>query len=261
MHGIGNDYVYVDLFDQILTKDIHALAVEVSRPHFGIGSDGLILIERSDVADAKMRIFNADGSEAKMCGNGIRCVGKYLYDAKRCEKDIITIETLSGIKPLEMQIVDGVCAGATVDMGEPRWGEQAGCIQAQGHSWRFREVNMGNAHAVLFLPTLPDNQVFESIGKIIECDAHFPDRANVEFCLVTASDSISVRVWERGSGETLACGTGACAVVVAGVVEGVCARHCSVTLPGGTLRIHWNEKDNHVYMTGPATTAFAGTWQ
>lgn len=258
MHGIGNDYVFVDCFHESLPKEPAELAVEVSRPHFGVGADGLILIGPGRDCDARMRVFNADGSEARMCGNGIRCVGKYLYDSGLCRKPTLTIDTPSGVKALQLTIEDGRCTGATVDMGEPVL-NGAVTVHAAGRAWTLERVSLGNPHAVAVLPELPEDALFGAAGPAIERDPAFPDRANVEFVRVAAPDALQMRVWERGSGETLACGTGACAALVACAQAGRSARAARVNLKGGALDIEW-KRNNHIYMTGPAVTVFTGEW-
>ncbi|MEG1606388.1 MAG: diaminopimelate epimerase [Clostridia bacterium] len=259
MHGIGNDYVYVDCFSEMLPESPETLAVKLSRPHFAVGADGLILIEPSAVADARMRVFNSDGSEARMCGNGIRCVAKYLYDAGRARKKMLTIDTRSGMKRLELLIQGGLCVGATVDMGEPTV-MQPLTLHAASRDWTLLPISMGNPHAACYLPTLPDDALFHEAGACLERDPHFPERANIEFCRAVDAAHIQMRVWERGSGETLACGTGACAAVVAGATQGLISRDVDVALAGGTLQIAWRT-DNHVMMTGPAQVSFTGVWR
>ncbi len=258
MQGIGNDYVYVDCFAETLPKPPEHLAVEVSRAHYGIGADGLILIGPSGIADASMRVFNADGSEAMMCGNGIRCVGKYLYDSGRAKKDQLVIDTPAGLKHLSLQIEGGACVGATVDMGEPVL-VGAVTVGAAGRDWALVRVSMGNPHAVAVVDALPQDALFFEAGAAIERNPIFPDRANVEFARVTARDGIEMRVWERGSGETLACGTGACAVLAACASLGLTDKAAYITLKGGQLFIEWRG-DRHIYMTGPAVTVFTGEW-
>lgn len=260
MHGIGNDYVYVDCFHGPPVRDPSALAIAISRPHYGVGADGLILIEPSMAADARMRVFNADGSEAKMCGNGIRCVGKYLYDSGLRRKQALRVETASGVKALEMRIESGVAVGARVDMGAPEAAPAPVPIAAAGREFLVHPVSMGNPHAVVFLEEALSDADFAAAGPEIERHPRFPDRANVEFCLVEAPDRLRVRVWERGSGETLACGTGACAALVAACLQQRTGRAAEVSLRGGSLLIEWGE-NGRVYMTGPAELAFAGEWR
>ena len=258
MHGIGNDYVYVDCFQNPTPIDPSAVSQHVSKRHYSIGADGLILIEPSEVADAAMRVFNADGSEAEMCGNGIRCVAKYVHDAGICPNDSLSIETKAGIKRIQLTIENGVAVAARVDMGVPVIMMKDKLIDILGESLHVTGVDMGNPHAITFVDALPQGERFFVLGAAIECDAHFPNKTNAEFVQVTARNAIAVRVWERGSGETLACGTGACASLVAAVVNGHCDRKVTVALKGGALMIEWNEMDGHVYMEGPATVAFVG---
>ena len=268
MHGLGNDYVYIDCTKNDEIEDIPSLAQFVSNRHFGIGSDGLILICKSDVADFKMRMFNYDGSEAEMCGNGIRCVGKFVYDKGLTNKTEITIETLAGIKTLQLNIDGGKVKTAKVDMGEPileaRYipviSDKSFAydlkLNAEGKEFTFTCVSMGNPHAVTLVKNVKDFDI-QKYGPIIETDKHFPSRTNVEFAEIIDEENIRMRVWERGAGETLACGTGACATAVACSLNGYTKRKVNLELLGGVLNIEWNE-NNHVYMTGPATTVFEG---
>lgn len=271
MHGLGNDYVYIDCTSKTGQKIEHEsdLAKFVSNRHFGVGSDGLILICDSDVADFKMKMFNYDGSEAEMCGNGIRCVGKFVYDKGLTDKKVITVETLAGIKVLKFSIKDGKVETVRVDMGEPILdpkkipviSEEKVVknlkIKALDKEFKFTCVSMGNPHAITIIDNV-DNFEIEKYGPILENDKHFPKRANIEFIELVNKNKIKMRVWERGAGETLACGTGACASVVACNLNEYIERSCIVTLLGGDLFIEWNEDDNHIYMTGPATTVFEG---
>ncbi len=258
MHGAGNDYIYVYTPDYPIADPAQA-SIEWSKPHFGIGSDGLILIGKSEQADFTMRIFNNDGSEAMMCGNGVRCVAKFVYDHKLTDKTTLAIDTLSGIKIIKLRLEDGQCTGATVDMGEPRLSHPTQCDTPDGtlNDERGTFVSMGNPHCVNFVPDSTTIDV-AAIGKQREFDALFPERCNIEFATVRPDGSIRMRVWERGSGITLACGTGACATAVAACLRGLTGREADVEMDGGTLHIEWRESDNHVYMTGPATTAFEG---
>lgn len=269
MHGIGNDYIYVNGFEQTLVNP-EQLAIKWSDRHFGIGSDGLVLILPSDKADCRMRMFNADGSEGKMCGNAIRCVGKYVYDRGMVKKDHITVETLSGIKTLQMIIRGGVAEGARVDMGEPELSPARIPVLSQSErvinetitvdekAYGITCVSMGNPHAVVFLKGI-DALPLSTLGPLFEHHPMFPDRVNTEFVEVAGPTSLRMRVWERGSGETMACGTGACASAVAAILNGHCQKDndISVSLKGGELVIRW-AADNHVYMTGPATFVFEG---
>ena len=260
MQGIGNDYVYVDCFRE---KVEHPGAVSkyVSDRHFGIGSDGLILICPSDKADCRMDMYNADGSQGIMCGNGVRCVGKYAYDHGIVDKDrrTITVETLGGIKTLKIQVEDGKAVMLTVDMGEARLtSELRSKIVVDGTEHEFTGISVGNPHAVYFTEGIDDLDL-EKIGPSYENHPRFqPDRVNSEFIEVKSRDHIRMRVWERGSGETWACGTGATASLVAAVLNGLTGRQVELRLRGGNLNIHWDEVTNHVFMTGPAAFVFDG---
>lgn len=258
MQGLGNDYVYIDCAtSNLCVKDVSSLAQFVSNRHFGIGSDGLILICKSDVADFKMRMFNSDGTEAEMCGNGIRCVGKFVYDKKLTTKTEITIETLAGIKNLQLHVEDGKVKTVTVDMGEPILGTRGLKLNADDREFIVDSVSMGNPHAVTQIDDLGNFNI-EKYGPIIEHDFHFPKKTNAEFIQVVNRKHVKMRVWERGAGETLACGTGACAVAVACVLNDLTERNICVELLGGSLQIEWNGNNNHVYMTGPAEIVFEG---
>lgn len=271
MHGISNDYIYINCMDG--QPDCpQQLSVEMSDRHTGVGGDGIILICPSDVADFKMRIFNADGSEARMCGNGSRCVGKYVYDKGLTDKTKITLETLSGIKVLDLYLRDGKVDTVTVDMGEPVMIPSEIPVDFEGEcminepvssdsgEYRITAVSMGNPHGVIFGDD-PDTLCLEKAGPGLECHGIWKDRANIEFASVLSPDEIKMRVWERGSGETMACGTGACATAVAAVLNGLTCRTVTVHLRGGDLLIDWRPDDNHVYMTGGATTVFEGTYE
>ncbi len=267
MHGLGNDYVYMDAINQKIDNPSE-LAKFVSDRHFGIGSDGLILICNSDKADFKMRMFNADGSEAEMCGNGIRCVGKFVYDRRFTDKKEITIETLAGIKTLVLNVIDGLVETVRVDMGEPIF--DAGkipvisdkeivkdlSIKVLDKEFKFTCVSMGNPHAITVVDNVRDFDV-SKYGSLIEVNELFPKKTNVEFISIDDKKNITMRVWERGAGETFACGTGACACAVACCINSFTNREVCVHLLGGDLNIKW-DSDNHVYMTGPATTVFEG---
>ena len=269
MHGLGNDYVYMDAINQNIENRAE-LAKFVSDRHFGIGSDGLILICPSEVADFKMQMFNSDGSEAEMCGNGIRCVGKFVYDKGLTNKTTISIETLAGIKVLEMQEEQGKIKLVKVDMGEPILEPERIPVKseeypvtnlklnAENREFVFSCVSMGNPHAITFIKE--DVNTFDicKYGKILENDEAFPNRANIEFVNVLDEKTLKMRVWERGAGETLACGTGACGVAVSAMLNNYTQRKVTVKLLGGNLEIEWNKEDNHVYMKGPATTVFEG---
>ena len=268
MHGIGNDYVYVDCFSEKPPRDPSALSVEISKPHTGVGSDGLILIEPCEGADARMRIFNKDGSEGEMCGNGIRCVGKYLYDSGIARKPVLDVMTRGGLKRLEMIADGGRAAGARVDMGQMRFDPKdipvAGTsnvvrISAEGKEAAFYCLNPGNPHAVT-ADLFPEGSEFERLGSAFENHPVFPRRANISFIRVEAPDFIRARIWERGSGATLACGSGATACLVAACRMGLCGSRATVSLPGGELVIEYDEKTRHAFMTGPAQTVFTGEW-
>ena len=269
MHGLGNDYVYMDAINQNIENRIE-LAKFVSDRHFGIGSDGLILICPSKIADFKMQMFNSDGSEAEMCGNGIRCVGKFVYDNGLTDKTTISIETLAGIKILEMKEENGKIKLAKVDMGEPILDPERIpvitqenpvknlILKAEDREFKFSCVSMGNPHAVTFIKEDVNNFDICKYGRILEIDKAFPNKANIEFVNIIDDKNLKMRVWERGAGETLACGTGACAVAVSAMLNNYTQRKVTVKLLGGDLEIEWNNENNHVYMTGPATTVFEG---
>ena len=270
MHGCGNDYVYVNCFEEEV-KDPVSLSIAISDRHFGVGGDGLVLICPSDRADAKMRMFNADGSEGKMCGNAIRCVGKYLYDHGIVRKTTVTIETLSGIKTLELFLKDGKVDSAQVNMGPAILipseipvnlpGEQAVAVPVKiaGEEHTITCVSMGNPHCIVFGGD-PYELDLPKIGPLFENDPLFPERVNTEFIEVLDDHTLNMRVWERGSGETWACGTGACAAAVAAVLNGFCkkGKDISVRLRGGELTIRYT--DDAVFMTGKATEVFHGEW-
>ena len=268
MHGLGNDYVYMDAIHQYI-EDESTLAQFVSNRNFGIGSDGLILICKSEKADFKMRMFNSDGSEAEMCGNGIRCVGKFVYDKGLTQKTEVTIETLAGIKILQLNVKNGKVETVKVDMGEPILepkeipviSEEKPVknlnLKAEDKEFVFTCVSMGNPHAITIVDNTKEFDV-EKYGKVLEVDKAFPNKTNVEFIQIVDKNHVKMRVWERGAGETLACGTGACGTAVACYLNGMTERNVEVELLGGKLYIEWNEKDNHIYMTGPAVTVFEG---
>lgn len=270
MHGTGNDYIYVNGFEEKIDNPSEA-AIRWSDRHKGIGSDGLVLILPSETCDFKMRMFNADGSESEMCGNASRCIGKYVYDKGMTTKTEVSLETLAGVKILELFLGDdGKVDTVTVDMGEPvleaaliptRLEGSAiinnPVIFGQDLQYNITTVSMGNPHAVIFTGGI-DKLDLTKIGPQIENAEIFPNRTNTEFIDVVSMDKVMMRVWERGSGETMACGTGACASVVAGVLNKLTNRKVEVELLGGALTIEWRESDNHVYLTGTATTVFEG---
>lgn len=274
MHGAGNDYVYINGFENQLPSDLEKLAIEISHRRFGAGGDGMILILPSDKADARMRMFNADGSESEMCGNGIRCVAKYVHDHGIAKKNHLSIETGAGVLQLELEIHNGLAERITVDMGEPRLeGSKIPTtlvppndravnvpLEYRGQKLYATCVSMGNPHCVIFVPEATDELVL-GIGPLIEKDDRFPKRTNVEFVEILARGEVRQRTWERGSGETWACGTGASAVCVAGVLTGHTDRTILNNLLGGQLMLRWDEATNHVFMTGPATEVFTGRWQ
>lgn len=254
MHGAGNDYIYVDTTKYPIA-DPEKKAVEWSRFHTGIGSDGLILIGASDKADFSMRIFNSDGSEAMMCGNGSRCVGKYVYEYGLTDKTEITLDTLSGIKILKLHIKEKKVTAVTVDMGSPL--ENSSIQFGDEFPFKSTQVSMGNPHLVTFVDDISQINL-PDIGPKLESYHLFPDRTNVEFAQVTGKDTIRMRVWERGSGITQACGTGACATAVAAYINGLTGRKSDIIMDGGTVTIEWEETSGHILMTGPATKVFDG---
>ncbi|MEG1576270.1 MAG: diaminopimelate epimerase [Clostridium sp.] len=257
MQGLGNDYVYVNCFEEKVA-DPSAVAITVSDRHFGIGSDGLILIKPSTVADCQMDMYNQDGSRGAMCGNGIRCVGKYAYDHHIVDKTNISVETASGIKYLDMKIRDGKVATVTVDMGEPDpTSELFEPITVDGKDYDFIGISMGNPHAVVFVEDVNALKI-EDIGPGFEHHRRFPDRTNTEFIQIVDRSHIKMRVWERGSGESLACGSGTCASVVACSLADYTDDTVEVELLGGTLTITWDREKNRVFMTGPAVEVFHG---
>ena len=255
MHGCGNDYIYVNMMEYDIA-DPQAAAVAWSDRHKGIGSDGLVLIGASSIpeADFSMRIFNADGSEAMMCGNASRCIGKYLYERGLTDKTEIKLLTLSGVKTLQLHVSNGIVESVTVDMLEPVFEDESQFLANRGVS-KGVFVSMGNPHYVIFTDNV--DQVGET-GHILEHHPAFPQRCNIEFASVTDDGSIRTRVWERGSGITMACGTGACATAVAAALTGRAGRKSQIVMDGGTLTIEWRKTDNHVYMTGPAEFVFDG---
>ena len=269
MHGIGNDYVYVNCFEEEI-KQPEEVSKYVSDRHFGIGSDGLILIKPSKVADFQMDMYNADGSQGEMCGNGIRCVAKYVYDYGLTDKTNISVETLAGIKYLELTIENGKVALVKVNMGSPELnpakipvaaeGERAIHVplEVDGREYQMNGVSMGNPHCVIFMEEDVRGLNLAKIGPDFENHKRFPKRINTEFVNVLDDHTLRMRVWERGSGETLACGTGACATAVAAILNGYTQNEITVQLLGGDLKVQWDGGDAPVYMTGPATTVFDG---
>lgn len=271
MHGIGNDYIYINCLEK-MPADLPQLAVEMSDRHFGVGGDGIVLICPSEVADFKMRMFNNDGSEARMCGNASRCIARYLHDNHLTPNNVINLETLSGIKVLSLNLdTDNEVESVTVDMGEPILipskipadfpGEMM--VEQKIHTTHgdmvVTAVSMGNPHCVIFVDKI-ENVPFDTLGPELEKHPVWPDRANIEFVEIISDTEVRMRVWERGTGETLACGTGACATAVASAITGRTGRDITVHLRGGDLNIKWGE-DNHVYMTGSATKVFDGVYK
>jgi len=266
MQGLGNDYIYINCFEETV-EDPAALARKISDRHFGVGSDGLVLIMPCSDADFRMRMFNADGSEAEMCGNAARCVGKYIHDRGLSEKEEIRLMTGAGIKVLKLSVKDGKTESVRVDMGEPvlepseipalideslapnTW------IEVHGDVFNVTCVSMGNPHAVIFVDDADSFDV-QGYGSVFENLYVFPKKTNVEFVTVKDDGHLRMRVWERGSGETMACGTGACATLVAAVLSGYSKRKAILELNGGALKVEWDEKDNHVYQEGPAEFVF-----
>lgn len=260
MEGLGNDYVYLDCIATPRSdEELQALAVKMSDRHFGIGSDGVIALFPSEMADFKMRMFNADGSEGKMCGNGIRCLSRFAHDLGYINRLEMKVETLAGVKEVALTELAGEIVGATVDMGCPEIGEMCE-MEAKNQKFQSLPVSMGNPHAVIVTSNVKGLALTE-IGPILEHDRQFPDRVNVEFAEVFDRKTVGMRVWERGSGETLACGTGACATAVACARLGLTERDVTIRLLGGELKIRWEEESRHVFMTGPATTVFTGEWK
>lgn len=272
MQGIGNDYVYVNCLRETI-EDPSELAKKISDRHFGVGSDGLIMINPSDKADFEMEMYNADGSRGEMCGNGIRCVAKYVYDYGLTDKTSISVETLAGIKYLDLTVEDGKVVLVKVDMGKPMLRPEEVPVVSEkeevidepitvdGQEYRMTCVSMGNPHAVVFIDQDVKEFPLETVGVKFENHERFPKRVNTEFVNVLDRHTAQMRVWERGSGETLACGTGACAVAVACALNGLTEDEVTVKLLGGDLQIKWDREKNTVYMTGPAEVVFDGEWK
>lgn len=269
MHGAGNDYIYVNCFKETV-ENPNLTAKLVSDRHFGIGSDGLVLIKPSDKADFRMDMYNSDGTQAEMCGNATRCVGKYVYDRGLTDKTTVTLETLAGIKVLELNVQDGTVHSVRVNMGSPELNPKnipiksdldrfvAQEVSVGGKMYAVTGVSMGNPHAVTFIDDVSGLDI-EKIGPVFETHELFPKRINTEFAKVRDRHTIEMRVWERGAGETLACGTGACATMVAAILNEFTDDEADLVLLGGTLHIKWDREDNNVYMTGPAEFVFDGT--
>ena len=268
MQGLGNDYVYVNCFKEKIENPVQ-FAIQVSDRHYGVGSDGLIMINPSKVADCEMEMYNADGSRSELCGNGIRCVGKYVYDYGLTDKTSISVETLAGIKYLDFTIENGKVKLVKVDMGSPELVPEKVPVVAEGDSainipivvgdetYHMTCVSMGNPHTVIYVDDVQGFDL-ETIGPMFENHERFPKRVNAEFVRVVDRNTVEMRVWERGSGETLACGTGACAVAVASILNGYTEDKVTVKLLGGDLLIEWDREANKVYMTGPAEVSFDG---
>lgn len=270
MEGCGNDYIYINCFEETVNNP-NQLAITMSERHFGVGADGIVLIMPSKEADFSMRMFNADGSEGEMCGNASRCVGKFVYDKGLTNKTNISLSTLAGIKYLQLHIKNDVVDTVTVDMGEPIFeGKkiptisekdfvQKEVLSAEDKTFKVTCVSMGNPHAVTYVENTENFEV-EKYGRILENNPFFPNKANIEFVQVIDDTHLKMRVWERGSGETMACGTGACATLAATARNGICKREADIMLLGGILHIQWDEKNNHIYMTGEARFCFDGIW-
>lgn len=270
MQGIGNDYIYVNCFEETVTEP-DRLAVRMSKPHFGVGSDGLVLIGPSDVADFSMRIFNSDGSESEMCGNATRCIGKYVYERGLTDKTEISLMTGAGLIQLSLRVRGSKVHSVRVDMGTPELNPRRVPVDLPGEivlghrmdvgglPYYIHCVSMGNPHCVIFVKD-PDDVDIGVVGPLLERHRLFPNRTNVEFVSVTDRQHLRMRVWERGAGETMACGTGACAALVAAVLTGKADRHATIRLNGGELQVEWSSEDNHVYKEGPAAFVFDGEW-
>ncbi len=271
MHGLGNDYIYINLFEEQV-QDPPALAKEMANRHNGVGADGLVLIAPSDVADFKMIMYNADGSQGEMCGNASRCVAKYVYDRGMTANTVVTLETLAGIKTLHLTVKDGEVHTVRVDMGEPELAcEKVPCLLGHGtvkHAWiqaldrafEITPIGTGNPHGVIFLNEPVEEFDLRRYGPVLERHPAFPKKANIEFVNVISRERLRMRVWERGSGVTLACGTGSCAVLVAANLCGLAERKATIVLDGGELVNEWDEETGHVFMTGPATHVFDGEY-
>lgn len=257
MHGAGNDYIYINMLEFPI-QNPEELSIKWSAFHTGIGSDGLVLIDKSDIADFSMHIFNADGSEAMMCGNATRCIGKYVYEKGLTDKSTITLETLSGIKILNLHISGKQVTDVTVDMGVPEIGLREVPFQIEDTCFQGTIISMGNLHLVIFVDDLEEINL-SVIGPVLEHHSLFPNRTNVEFVQMLTEDVLRMRVWERGSGITQACGTGACATAVAAIVSGKSGRKVKVIMDGGPLTIEWDEASNKIFMTGEAVTVFEGS--
>lgn len=270
MEGAGNDYLFINGLEETVSNP-SLLARQMSRPHFGVGSDGIVIIGHSPVADFSMQIYNRDGSRGEMCGNASRCIGRYVYERGLTDKTEIDLMTDAGLRHLTLHVLNGVVQSVSMNMGSPVLDPQqipvelpgetvlGHLLEVGGMTWRIHCVSMGNPHCVVFVRD-PDSIDLPTIGPMLEHHPLFPKRTNVEFVTVASRDSIRMRVWERGSGETMACGTGACAAVVASVLTGQTDRRVDVHLPGGVLTVHWQSEDNTIVQEGPATFVFDGEW-
>ncbi len=259
MQGTGNDYIYVNCFEEKV-ENPGEVARKISDRHFGVGSDGLVLICPDPEADFRMRMFNADGSESEMCGNAARCVGRYVFEKGLTKQTEVSLMTGAGLKSLKMFAKDGKVSSVRVDMGIPEIQGMNESVAAGNRTFSFTRVSTGNPHAVIFLDEVENFDV-AGYGKEIEYSPLFPNRTNTEFAKILARDRIRMRVWERGAGETMACGTGACATLAAAVANGLTERSADLELNGGTLRIEWDEKTGHLYQEGPAEFVFEGVWE
>ena len=258
MQGIGNDYIYVNCFKEKI-KNPSALAKRISDRHFGVGSDGLVLICPDEEADFRMRMFNADGSESEMCGNAVRCIGKYVFERGLTKKTEVRLATGAGIKILNINEINGKVLSVRVDMGEPQVKATGETVEANGKTFTFTRVSTGNPHAVIFLDEVDGFDV-AGYGSVIEHAPLFPNRTNTEFARILSPEKIRMRVWERGAGETMACGTGACATLAASAAIGLTGPKAELVLNGGSLMIEWDRESNHIYQEGPAEFVFDGTF-
>ena len=258
MQGIGNDYIYVNCFEESV-EDPADTARKISDRHFGVGSDGLVLICPDPNADFRMRMYNSDGSESEMCGNAARCIGRYVFDRGLTKKTEVSLMTGAGLKNLQIREKDGKAESVRVDMGEPEVLGIGEKVEAKGRVFSFTRVSTGNPHAVIFLDEVENFDV-AGYGTVIEHDPLFPNRTNTEFAKILSDDRIRMRVWERGAGETMACGTGACATLAAAAANGLTGRKAVLELNGGNLLIEWDSMTNHVFQEGPAEFVFDGVW-
>ena len=258
MQGIGNDYIYINCFEEAVDHP-EELAKRISDRHFGVGSDGLVLICPDPDADFRMRMFNADGSESEMCGNAVRCIGKYVFERGLTKKTEVCLATKAGLRQISIRAANGRVDSVRVDMGEPEVRKDMERVTAKDRTFSFMRVGMGNPHAVIFLDEVDQFDV-QGYGSVIECDPLFPNRTNTEFAAVLSDEKIRMRVWERGAGETLACGTGACATLAAACTRGMTRPKAELVLNGGSLWIEWDQKTNHIFQEGPAEFVFDGVF-